>query len=155
TAWTLVANITGSTTSERLPRSTHRHRIGMSAKSMFWSWFKSPAHRFIYASCWLLLALAMALPSVAAHALIRDYLTYTQALTLALATCLLWAALLPQIIQWSGHISDGFPLLRSLATHAGLAVGFVLVSVGWRFALDVLVPSLRRVQGTPSTVFGI
>ena len=97
----------------------------------------------------------MALRSVSAHALIGDNLTYTQALTLALATCLLWAALLPQIIQWSGHISGGFPFLRSLATHAGLAVGFVLVSVGWRFALDVLVPSLRRVQGTPSTVFGI
>ena len=122
---------------------------------MFWSWFKTPAHILVYASFWLLLAFAMALRSVASHALIGDNLAYTQALTLALATCLLWAALLPQIIQWSGHISGGFPSLRSLTTHAGLVVGFVLVSVGWRFALDVSIPSLRRVQGTPSTVLGI
>lgn len=122
---------------------------------MFWSWLKSPAHIFVYASFWLLLALAMALRSVASHALIGDNLAYTQALTLALATCLLWAALLPQIIQWSGHIPGSFPSLRSLTTHAGFAVGFVLVSVGWRFALDVLIPSLRRVQGTPSTRFSI
>ena len=122
---------------------------------MFWSWLKSPGHIFVYASFWLLLALAMALRSVASHALIGDNLAYTQALTLSLGTCLLWAALFPQILQWSGAISGGLPSLRSLTTHAGLAVGFVLVSVGWRFALDVLVPSLRRVQGTPSTVFGI
>ena len=125
-------------------------------KPMFSTWLKNPANGAMYLSFWLLLALTMALRSVASHALIGDNLPYAQALAVALATCLLWAALLPQIFRWSDHVTaENFTWFRSLATHIGFAIGFVLLSVGWRFLLDVLFPSLRRVHGTSSTVFGI
>lgn len=125
-------------------------------KPMFSTWLKNPANAAMYLSFWLLLALTMALRSVASHALIGDNLPYAQALAVALATCLLWAALLPQIFRWSDHVTaENFTWLRSLASHVGFAIGFVLLSVGWRFLLDVLFPSLRRVHGTSSTVFGI
>jgi len=123
---------------------------------MLSTWLKNPANVVMYASFWMFLALTMALRSVASHALIGDNLTYGQALAVALATCLLWAALLPQIFRWSDHVSgENLPWLRTLATHVGLAAAFVLLSVGWRYSLDLLFPSLRRVHGTQSTVFVI
>jgi len=123
---------------------------------MLSTWLKNPANVAMYVSFFMLLALTMALRSVASHALIGDNLTYVQALSVAVATCSLWAALLPQVFRWSDHISaENASWFMTMAAHVALAAAFVVISVGWRFSLDLLFPSLRRVHGSSSTVFGI
>jgi hypothetical protein len=119
-------------------------------------WFKPPFDLGIYGCFWLAVALVMALRSVGSHALIGDNLTYPHALAVAIATCLLWSALLPQIVGWSDRLEgEQLSWHGTVLAHVGSAFAFVLVSVSWRFVLDLVFPMLRRVHGTPLTVFGI
>jgi DNA-binding LytR/AlgR family response regulator len=110
----------------------------------------------IYSSFWLVVALNMAVRSVASHKLIGDNTAYPHALALALALCALWASLVPLIFRLARRYPITVKTWRfNMLTHAGFALTFVCISVAFRFLLDLPFPSFRRVHGTSFTVLGI
>jgi len=138
---------------DTVPPCTRRTDVG---ESNLFREIKTPRSATLYASIWLVLALTMAVRSVASHRLIGDKLAYPAALALALATCAMWASLMPVIFQ----LARRYPIarntcLRNSLAHIGFAITFALISVAWRFLLDFPFPPLRRVHGTGSTVLGI
>ena len=78
---------------------------------------KKPRNSALYASIWLVLALTMAVRSVASHRLIGDKLAYPAALSLALATCAMWASLMPVIFQ----LARRYPIARNTWLRNSLA----------------------------------